>query len=115
MIGWASANPTLKIIEFVVQLHCAEHIKPNSPSPRAVIFADPNSAGNFAHVDTIVAGLNIGILVNARCIARDLCGRNADAVAMQASRILLTRLKKPVRRVAKATKSETRQLFFLRA
>ena len=41
-----------------------------------------------------MAALGINTFVNADYIARGLAGRNADAVAMQAGRIMLTRLKK---------------------
>ena len=40
-----------------------------------------------------MAALGINTFVNADCIARGLLGRNADAVAMQAGRIMLTCLK----------------------
>ena len=64
------------------------------PQPlRVVIFAGPNGAGKSTHADAIVAALGINTLVNADYIARGLSGRNADAVAMQAGRIMLTRLK----------------------
>ena len=77
-----------------------------SPSPsqmakpqahRVAIFAAPNRAGNSTHANAIAiaiaAALGINTFVNANYIARDLSGRNADAVAMQAGRIMLTRLK----------------------
>ena len=66
-------------------------IKPEAP--RVVIFAGPNDAGKSTHADAIVAALGINTFVNADYIARGLSGRNADAVAMQAGRIMLTRLK----------------------
>ena len=62
--------------------------------PRVVIFAGPNGAGKSTHADAIVAALRIDTFVNADYIARGLSGRNAGAVAMQAGRIMLTRLKK---------------------
>jgi predicted ABC-type ATPase len=62
-------------------------------APRVVIFAGPNGAGKSTHADAIVAALGIDIFVNADYIARGLSGRHADAVAMQAGRIMLTRLK----------------------
>ena len=65
----------------------------NPQAPRVVIFAGPNGAGKSTHADAIVAALCIDIFVNADYIARGLSGRNADAVAMQAGRIMLTRLK----------------------
>jgi hypothetical protein len=61
--------------------------------PRVVIFAGPNGAGKSTHADAIVAALGIDTFVNADYIARGLSGRNADAVSMQAGRIMLTRLK----------------------
>lgn len=66
-------------------------LKPQSP--RIVIFAGPNGAGKSTHADAIVAALGINTFVNADYIARGLSGRNADAVAMQAGRIMLMRLK----------------------
>ena len=62
-------------------------------APRVVIFAGPNGAGKSTHADAIVAALSINTFVNADYIARGLSGRHADAVAMQAGRIMLTRLK----------------------
>ena len=61
--------------------------------PRLVIFAGPNGAAKSMHADAIVAALSINTFVNADYIAHGLSGRNADAVAMQASCIMLTRLK----------------------
>ena len=66
---------------------------PKPQAPRVVIFAGPNGAGKSTHADAIVAALGINTFVNADYIARGLSGRNADAVAMQAGRIMLTRLK----------------------
>ena len=63
-------------------------------APRVIIFADPNGAGKSTHADAIVAALGINTFVNADYIARGLSGWNADAVAIQAGRIMLTRLKK---------------------
>ena len=62
-------------------------------APRVVIFAGPNGAGKSTHADAIVAALDIDTFMNADYIARGLSGRRADAVAMQAGRIMLTRLK----------------------
>ena len=62
-------------------------------APRVIIFAGPNGAGKSTHADAIVAAMGISTFVNADYIARGLSGRNADAVAMQAGRIMLTRLK----------------------
>ena len=64
-----------------------------SPAPRVVIFADTNGAGKSTHADAIVAALGINTFLNADYIARGLSRRNTDAVAMQAGRIMLTRLK----------------------
>ena len=66
---------------------------PIQPAPRVVIFAGPNGAGKSTHADAIVAALGINAFVNVDYIARGLSGSNADAVAMQAGRIMLTRLK----------------------
>ena len=66
-------------------------VKPQAP--RVVIFAGPNGAGKSTHADAIVAALGINTFVNADYIARGLSGRSADAVAMQAGRIMLTHLK----------------------
>ena len=65
----------------------------SSRFPRVVVFAGPNGAGKSTHADAIVAALGIDTFVNADYIARGLSGRHADAVAMQAGRIMLTRLK----------------------
>jgi predicted ABC-type ATPase len=62
-------------------------------TPRVVIFAGPNGAGKSTHADAILATLGINTFVNADYIARGLSGRNAEAVAMMAGRIMLTRLK----------------------
>jgi predicted ABC-type ATPase len=66
-------------------------VKPQAP--RVIIFAGPNGAGKSTHADAIVAALGINTFVNADYIARGLSGRHADAVAMQAGRIMLARLK----------------------
>jgi len=63
------------------------------PSPRAVIFAGPNGAGKSTHADAILAALGIETFVNADYIARGLSGRNTDAVAFEAGRIMLKRLR----------------------
>lgn len=65
---------------------------PNSP-PRVVVFAGPNGAGKSTHADAILAALGIEIFVNADYIARGLSGRNTDAVAFEAGRIMLKRLR----------------------
>ncbi|MDP1530873.1 zeta toxin family protein [Rhodoferax sp.] len=65
---------------------------PLKPSPRVVIFAGPNGAGKSTHADAILAALGIETFVNADYIARGLSGRNTDAVAFEAGRIMLKRL-----------------------
>ena len=66
---------------------------PKTSASRVVVFAGPYGGCKSTHADAIVAALNINIFVNADDIARGLSGRNVDAVAMQAGRIMLTRLK----------------------
>lgn len=61
--------------------------------PRVIVFAGPNGAGKSTHADAILAKLGIETFVNADYIARGLSGRNTDAVAFEAGRIMLTRLK----------------------
>lgn len=63
------------------------------PPPRVVIFAGPNGAGKSTHADAILAALGIETFVNADYIARGLSGRNTDAVAFEAGRIMLNRLR----------------------
>jgi predicted ABC-type ATPase len=63
------------------------------PAPRVIVFAGPNGAGKSTHADAILAKLGIETFVNADYIARGLSGRNTDAVAFEAGRIMLTRLK----------------------
>ncbi len=67
---------------------------PRAPKiqPRVVIFAGPNGAGKSTHADAILAALGIETFVNADYIARGLSGRNTDAVAFEAGRIMLKRL-----------------------
>lgn len=60
--------------------------------PRVVVFAGPNGAGKSTHADAILAALGIETFVNADYIARGLSGRNTDAVAFEAGRIMLKRL-----------------------
>ena len=62
------------------------------PAPRVVIFAGPNGAGKSTHADAILAALGIETFVNADYIARGLSGRNTEAVAFEAGRIMLKRL-----------------------
>ncbi|OIQ69565.1 zeta toxin [mine drainage metagenome] len=61
-------------------------------APRVVIFAGPNGAGKSTHADAILAALGIETFVNADYIARGLSGRNTEAVAFEAGRIMLKRL-----------------------
>lgn len=61
--------------------------------PRVIVFAGPNGAGKSTHADAILAKLGIETFVNADYIARGLSGRNTEAVALKAGRIMLTRLK----------------------
>jgi predicted ABC-type ATPase len=68
-------------------------MKKTLSTPRVVIFAGPNGAGKSTHADSILQALGIATFVNADYIAQGLSGRNAEAVAMQAGRIMLTRLK----------------------
>lgn len=67
--------------------------KSTNPSPRVVIFAGPNGAGKSTHADAILAALGVDTFVNADYIARGLSGRNTDAVAFEAGRIMLKRLR----------------------
>lgn len=62
-------------------------------SPRVVVFAGPNGAGKSTHADAILATLGIEIFVNADFIAKGLSGRNTQAVAFEAGRIMLRRLR----------------------
>jgi predicted ABC-type ATPase len=66
--------------------------KISKPSPRVVVFAGPNGAGKSTHADAILAALGMETFVNADYIARGLSGRNTDAVAFEAGRIMLKRL-----------------------
>lgn len=63
------------------------------PPPRVVIFAGPNGAGKSTHADAILAALGMETFVNADYIARGLSGRNTEAVAFEAGRIMLKRLR----------------------
>lgn len=62
-------------------------------SPRVAVFAGPNGAGKSTHADAILAALGIETFVNADYIARGLSGRHTEAVAFEAGRIMLTRLR----------------------
>jgi predicted ABC-type ATPase len=61
--------------------------------PRVVVFAGPNGAGKSTHADAILATLGISTFVNADYIARGLSGRDTEAVAFEAGRIMLRRLR----------------------
>jgi predicted ABC-type ATPase len=61
-------------------------------TPRVIVFAGPNGAGKSTHADAILAKMGIETFVNADFIARGLSGRNTDAVAFEAGRIMLRRL-----------------------
>jgi predicted ABC-type ATPase len=65
----------------------------DSAAPRAIVFAGPNGAGKSTHADAILASLGIETFVNADFIARGLSGRNTEAVAFEAGRIMLRRLR----------------------
>lgn len=74
-------------------------IKPPSDTPaarrcpRVVVFAGPNGAGKSTHADAILATIRIETFVNADFIAKGLSGRNTHAVAFEAGRIMLRRLR----------------------
>jgi predicted ABC-type ATPase len=61
--------------------------------PRVVVIAGPNGAGKSTHADALLEAFDIAIFVNADYIARGLSGRNTDAVAFEAGRIMLKRLR----------------------
>lgn len=61
--------------------------------PRVVVFAGPNGAGKSTHAEAILETLGIEVFVNADHIARGLSGRNTEAVAFEAGRIMLRRLR----------------------
>lgn len=65
----------------------------DSAAPRVIVLAGPNGAGKSTHADAILAGLGIDTFVNADFIARGLSGRNTEAVAFEAGRIMLRRLR----------------------
>jgi len=65
----------------------------SQPAPRVVVFAGPNGAGKSTHADAILATMGIEVFVNADYIARGLSGRHTDAVAFEAGRIMLRRLR----------------------
>jgi predicted ABC-type ATPase len=64
----------------------------NKPAPRVIVFAGPNGAGKTTHAEPILRELGIETFVNADYIARGLSGRNTEAVAFEAGRIMLRRL-----------------------
>ncbi|MFM2398797.1 MAG: hypothetical protein RL341_954 [Pseudomonadota bacterium] len=61
--------------------------------PRVVVIAGPNGAGKSTHADALLDAFNVPIFVNADYIARGLSGRNTEAVAFEAGRIMLRRLR----------------------
>ena len=63
----------------------------NKPAPRVIVFAGPNGAGKTTHAEPILHALGIDTFVNADFIARGLSGRNTEAVAFEAGRIMLRR------------------------
>ena len=63
-----------------------------SNTPRVVIFAGPNGAGKSTHADAMLKAIGINTFVNADYIARGLAGKQAEAVAIAAGRIMLKRL-----------------------
>jgi predicted ABC-type ATPase len=58
-----------------------------------LILAGPNGAGKSTAAPSMLPSVGISEFVNADVIAQGLSGFNADAVAMQAGRIMLTRLR----------------------
>lgn len=61
--------------------------------PRVIVFAGPNGAGKSTHADAFLAELGITTFVNADFIARGLSGNHTEAVAFEAGRIMLRRLR----------------------
>jgi predicted ABC-type ATPase len=61
--------------------------------PHVLILAGPNGAGKSTAAPWTVPSVGILHFVNADVIAQGLSGFNADAVAIQAGRVMLTRLK----------------------
>ena len=61
-------------------------------APRVVVFAGPNGAGKTTYAESILSALGVATFVNADYIARGLSGRNANAAAMAAGRVMLHRL-----------------------
>jgi predicted ABC-type ATPase len=72
---------------------CVNQMATPLSAPRVVVFAGPNGAGKSTHADAILASLGIETFVNADFIARGLSGRNTEAVAFEAGRIMLGRLR----------------------
>lgn len=62
-------------------------------APRVLVFAGPNGAGKSTHADALLASVGVQTFVNADFIARGLAGKNPDAVAVLAGRIMLKRIK----------------------
>jgi len=67
------------------------------PAPRVIVFAGPNGAGKTTHAEPILRTLGIETFVNADFIARGLSGLNTEAVAFEAGRIMLRRLRQLAR------------------
>lgn len=67
-----------------------------SDAPRVVIIGGPNGAGKSTIAPRLLADVHqITEFVNADTIARGLSAFDPDRVAIQAGRIMLTRLKEP--------------------
>jgi predicted ABC-type ATPase len=64
------------------------------PRPHVVILAGPNGAGKSTAAPSLLKGiLQVKEFVNADIIARGISGFRPDAAALQAGRIMMTRLK----------------------
>jgi predicted ABC-type ATPase len=64
------------------------------PSPSAIVLAGPNGAGKTTAARTLLAEtLNVMTFVNADVIAQGLAGFDPESAALEASRIMLTRLR----------------------
>lgn len=61
-------------------------------APRVIVFAGPNGAGKTTYAESILSAMGMQTFVNADFIARGLSGRNANAAAMAAGRVMLRRL-----------------------
>lgn len=72
--------------------------KTGNAHPRVVIIAGPNGAGKSTIAGKLLTGpLRIRHFVNADVIARGLSGFDADAMAIAAGKIMLTRLRELAR------------------